>query len=34
MIAPDRDLKLGVITAIIGTPFFIWLIIDQRRTLT
>lgn len=34
IIAPDRDLKLGVITAIIGTPFFIWLIIDQRQTLT
>lgn len=34
IIAPDRDLKLGVLTAIIGTPFFLWLIIEQRRKLT
>jgi iron complex transport system permease protein len=34
VIAPDRDLKLGVLTAIIGTPFFLWLILEQRRKLT
>lgn len=34
IIAPDRDLKLGVLTAIIGTPFFLWLILEQRRKLT
>ena len=33
VIAPDRDLKLGVLTAIIGTPFFLWLIVEQRRNL-
>lgn len=34
VIAPDRDLKLGVLTAMIGTPFFLWLILEQRRKLT
>lgn len=34
LIAPERDLKLGVLTAIIGTPFFLWLILEQRRKLT
>lgn len=34
IIAPERDLKLGVLTAIIGTPFFLWLILEQRRKLT
>jgi iron complex transport system permease protein len=34
IIAPERDLKLGVLTAIIGTPFFLWLIVEQRRKLT
>lgn len=33
IIAPERDLKLGVLTAIIGTPFFLWLILEQRRKL-
>jgi iron complex transport system permease protein len=31
LIAPDRDLKLGVLTALIGAPFFLWLIFKQRR---
>lgn len=31
IIAPDRDLKLGVLTAAIGAPFFLWLIYRQRR---
>ena len=31
VIAPDRDLKLGVLTAIIGAPFFLHLIWRMRR---
>lgn len=34
LIAPDRDLKLGVLTAIVGAPFFLYLVIRYRRTLT
>lgn len=33
VIAPDRDLKLGVLTALVGAPFFLWLILRQRRQL-
>jgi iron complex transport system permease protein len=33
VIAPDRDLKLGVITALVGAPFFFWLVWTSRRTL-
>lgn len=31
LIAPDRDLKLGVLTAIVGAPFFLHLIWRMRR---
>jgi iron complex transport system permease protein len=31
VIAPGRDLKLGVLTAIVGAPFFLWLVIKHRR---
>jgi iron complex transport system permease protein len=31
LVAPDRDLKLGVITALIGAPFFVWLVLSDRR---
>ncbi|GGE00151.1 iron complex transport system permease protein [Gemmobacter megaterium] len=31
VIAPDRDLKLGVLTAIVGAPFFFRLIWQMRR---
>lgn len=31
VIAPDRDLKLGVMTALIGAPFFLHLIARARR---
>ncbi len=34
VIAPDRDLKLGVLTALVGAPFFFWLVVKTRRTLT
>ena len=30
VIAPERDLKLGVLTALIGAPFFIWLVWSHR----
>jgi iron complex transport system permease protein len=33
VIAPDRDLKLGVLTALVGAPFFLWLVWRNRRTL-
>jgi iron complex transport system permease protein len=33
VIAPDRDLKLGVLTAIVGAPFFLWLVWRTRRNL-
>ncbi|MBI1385167.1 MAG: iron chelate uptake ABC transporter family permease subunit [Rhizobiales bacterium] len=31
VIAPSRDIKLGVLTALIGAPFFLWLVIRTRR---
>lgn len=34
LIAPERDLKLGVLTALVGAPFFLWLIFKMRRDLT
>ena len=34
LIAPGRDLKLGVLTAIVGAPFFLWLVYRERRRLT
>lgn len=33
VIAPDRDIKLGVLTALVGAPFFLWLVIKHRRAL-
>jgi iron complex transport system permease protein len=33
LIAPDRDLKLGVLTALVGAPFFLWLVWRSRRSL-
>jgi iron complex transport system permease protein len=29
--APERDLKLGVVTALVGAPFFIWLVLKNRQ---
>jgi iron complex transport system permease protein len=34
VVAPERDLKLGVLTAIVGAPFFLWLVFRARRRLT
>ncbi|MDX2259903.1 MAG: iron ABC transporter permease [Hyphomicrobiaceae bacterium] len=33
LIAPEQDLKLGVLTALIGAPFFLWLIVRSREGL-
>ena len=30
MISPDRDLKLGVVTALVGTPFFLALVVRAK----
>ncbi len=32
LIAPDGQLLLGVVTAMLGAPFFFWLILTLRRT--
>ena len=31
LIAPEQDLKLGVLTALVGAPFFLHLIWRMRR---
>ncbi|MEO0730094.1 MAG: iron ABC transporter permease [Pseudomonadota bacterium] len=31
IIAPTRDIKLGVLTALVGAPFFLWLVLKTRR---
>ncbi len=33
VLMPGRELKLGVLTAIIGAPFFLWLVFKYRRRL-
>ncbi|WP_169713980.1 FecCD family ABC transporter permease [Oceanicoccus sagamiensis] len=33
IISPDQELKLGVVTALVGGPFFLYLIIKTRNTL-
>lgn len=33
LIAPERDLKLGVLTALVGAPFFLWLVVRHGRSL-
>jgi iron complex transport system permease protein len=33
LIAPGQDLKLGVLTALVGAPFFLWLVLKTRRQL-
>jgi iron complex transport system permease protein len=32
LIAPDGQLLLGVVTAMLGAPFFLWLILRMRKT--
>ena len=31
LLAPQGDLRLGVLTALIGAPFFLWLVLKSRR---
>ncbi len=31
LVAPERDIKLGVLTALIGAPFFLRLVLETRR---
>ena len=33
LISPNQELKLGVITALVGGPFFLYLIVKTRNTL-
>ncbi len=33
LISPNQELKLGVVTALVGGPFFLYLIIKTRNTL-
>ncbi|QGX41555.1 FecCD family ABC transporter permease [Permianibacter aggregans] len=33
VLAPGRELKLGVLTALLGAPFFFYLVIRERRAL-
>ncbi|MDC3332959.1 iron ABC transporter permease [bacterium] len=33
-ISPDKELKLGVITALVGGPFFLYLIIQTRKSMS
>lgn len=33
LVSPAGDLKLGVVTALIGAPFFLWLVVGTRREL-
>ncbi|MFT5539337.1 MAG: iron complex transport system permease protein [Alphaproteobacteria bacterium] len=33
VISPGAELKLGVVTALIGAPFFLWLVMAERRRL-
>jgi iron complex transport system permease protein len=32
-LSPAGDLKLGVLTALIGAPFFLWLVVKTRSEL-
>ncbi|MCI4661710.1 MAG: iron ABC transporter permease [Neomegalonema sp.] len=34
LLVPQQELKLGVLTALVGAPFFLWLVIRTRRQLT
>jgi iron complex transport system permease protein len=33
ILSPAGDLRLGVVTALIGAPFFLWLVLSTRREL-
>lgn len=33
LLSPAGDLRLGVVTALVGAPFFLWLVLKTRREL-
>ena len=33
LVSPASDLRLGVVTSLIGAPFFLWLVVKTRREL-
>lgn len=33
IVSPSGDIKLGVVTALVGAPFFFWLVVATRREL-
>jgi iron complex transport system permease protein len=33
MVQPWLDLRIGVLTALIGAPFFVWLVLKTRSEL-
>lgn len=33
LVSPAGELRLGVVTAVLGTPFFLWLVVRTRREL-
>jgi iron complex transport system permease protein len=33
IVSPGGSIRLGVLTALIGTPFFVWLVVSTRREL-
>jgi len=33
VISPSGDIRLGVVTSLIGAPFFLWLVVKTRREL-
>lgn len=33
LVSPGGGIRLGVLTALVGTPFFVWLVISTRREL-
>lgn len=32
-LSPQGDLRLGVLSALIGAPFFLWRVLSSRREL-
>jgi iron complex transport system permease protein len=34
LLSPGRELKIGVLTALIGAPFFLYLVLRQRKELS
>lgn len=34
LVSPWLDIRIGVLTAVLGAPFFVWLVVAMRRELT